>query len=122
MTARKPVLLRYIRGNININMIENRRIHLDKNVSCEQAINVLLTPENINHFNRMADCLIAISDEAYDMSNTKHINFHGITIWGSAAGNVILDFKDNDADIASKGIFNTSKKAFVEVKYTRKEH
>lgn len=56
LTASKPVLLRYIRGNISINMIENRKIHLDKNVSCEQAINVILTPENTTHFNRIADC------------------------------------------------------------------
>lgn len=122
LTASKPVLLRYIRGNISINMIENRKIHLDKNVRCEQAINVLLTHENITHFNRIADCLIASSDAVYDMSNIKHIHFHGIIIWGSATGNVILGFKDNDADIASKGIFNNSKRAFVEVRYTRKEH
>lgn len=124
LTASKPVLLRYIRGNINLNMIETRKIHLDKNVSCEQADNVILTPENITHFNRIADCLILSSDGVYDMSNIKYIHLHGINIWGNDPGKMIFNFNDKDEDMASKGIIsnNNSKKAVVEIMYTRKEH
>lgn len=122
LTASKPVLLRYIRGNINLNMIETRKIHLDKNVSCEQADNVILTPENITHFNRITECIDESLAGEYDVSKIKYMHENGIVVLGDTPGKMIFNFNDKDEDMASLGIVNKSTKAVVEIRYTRKEH